>query len=59
MKKTYISIEWGDQRTRFERAEAIKKAFKLVEKKSRELSELGELNKLNMYLSQKAARKAA
>ena len=34
MKKTYISIEWGDQRTRFERAEAIKKALQLVAKRA-------------------------
>jgi hypothetical protein len=34
MKKTYISIEWGDTRTRFERAEAIKKALELVTRKA-------------------------
>jgi hypothetical protein len=34
MKKTYISIEWGDTRTRFERAEAIKKALELVTRKT-------------------------
>jgi hypothetical protein len=35
MKKTYISIEWGDTRTRFERAEAIKKALELVARKAK------------------------
>ena len=60
MKRTYISIEWGDQRTRYERAGAIKKALKLAEKRSQELSELDELKKLNLYIqSQKAARKVA
>jgi hypothetical protein len=49
MKKTYISIEWGDQRTRFERAEAIRKALELEARKTQKSNTLEE----------KAARKAA
>ncbi len=48
MKKTYISIEWGDTRTRFERAEAIKKALELVARKAQKPNTMKE-----------AARKAA
>ena len=48
MKKTYISIEWGDQRTRFERAEAIKKAVELIKQHNRKQN-----------IEEKAAHKAA
>lgn len=36
MKKTYISLEWGDTRTRFARLMAIKKAKELAEKRAAE-----------------------